>query len=161
MADIVREIALKRNKQIKKQNFNSGDTVGVYVKVKEGEKERVQLFKGVVIQIKGAGPSRSFTVRKISNGIGVERTFPLISQSIERIEVVSSGKVRRSKLFFLRGLKGRAARLQSAVYSEGEAVGAADQVVETASAEATTTTAAAPKEPKAKKEAPAKTAKKK
>jgi len=158
--DIVRQISLKRNKQIKKQNFNSGDTVGVYVKVKEGEKERVQLFKGVVIQIKGSGPSRSFTVRKISNGIGVERTFPLISQSIERIEVVSSGKVRRSKLFFLRGLKGRAARLQSAVHTEGEAVGAADQIAGDAATEATTTEAA-PKAPKVKKEAPAKTAKKK
>ena len=152
MADLVREIALKINKQIKKQTFNTGDTIGVYVKVKEGEKERVQLFKGVVIQIKGSGSGRSFTVRKISNGIGVERTFPLISQSIERIEVSATGKVRRSKLFYLRGLKGRSARLKSEVYTEGDSVGAADQVADDAA------NSAAPVEAKAPKAAPAKTA---
>lgn len=128
MSDLVREIGLKLNKHLKKQTFNSGDTVGVYVKVREGEKERLQLFKGVVIQIKGSGSGRSFTVRKISNGVGVERTFPLISPAIERIEVVSTSKVRRSKLFYLRGLRGRSARLKAQVYAEGEAVGAADQI---------------------------------
>ena len=132
MADLVRELGLKKNKQIKKQNFASGDTVGVYVKVKEGDKERVQLFRGVVIRVKGSGAGRSFTVRKISNGVGVERTFPLISPAIDRIEVISSGKVRRSKLFYLRSLKGRAARLQTAVV-EGDSVGAADQVAQEAS----------------------------
>ncbi len=93
--------------------FRSGDTVGVYVKVKEGEKERLQLFKGVVIQMQGRGRTRSFTVRKISGGIGVERTFPFNSPSVEKIELIAKGTVRRSRLFYLRKLKGRAARLQS------------------------------------------------
>lgn len=114
MSDIVREVTLKRaqkNKNI--QDFKAGDTVGVYVRIREGDKDRVQLYKGVVVKIQGKGVSRSFTVRKISAGVGVERTFPFVSPAIDRVELVSVGKVRRSRLYFLRSLKGKAARLSS------------------------------------------------
>jgi large subunit ribosomal protein L19 len=93
-------------------NFRSGDTVKVHVRIKEGEKERIQLFQGVVIAMNRGGSRASFTVRKLSYGTGVERIFPLHSPNIEKIEVVSSGKVRRAKLFYLRGLKGKAARIK-------------------------------------------------
>ena len=92
--------------------FRSGDTVKVHVRVKEAEKERIQVFEGVVIRKKRGGNRASFTVRKISYGVGVERIFPLHSPIIERIEVVQKGKVRRSRLFYLRGLKGKAARIK-------------------------------------------------
>ena len=114
MSDIVREISLKASKQNKNiQEFGPGDTVGVYVRVREGDKERVQLYKGVCLKIQGKGVSRSFTVRKISAGVGVERTFPYASPAVDRVELVARGKVRRAKLYFLRGLKGKAARLTS------------------------------------------------
>jgi large subunit ribosomal protein L19 len=89
-----------------------GDTVKVHVKVKEGEKERIQIYQGVVIGIKGGGMRTSFTVRKISNGVGVERVFPLHSPSIDKMEVVRSGKVRRAKLYFLREKLGKKGRLK-------------------------------------------------
>lgn len=95
------------------QSFRPGDTVNVYVKVKEGEKERVQLYKGLVTRLQGKGTSRSFTVRKISAGVGVERIFPFTSPSIDRVEVVTSGKVRRAKLYYLRDLDGKAAKIES------------------------------------------------
>lgn len=95
------------------QDFRSGDTVNVYVKVKEGDKERVQLYKGLVIKIQGKGATKSFTVRKISAGVGVERTFPFNSPAVDRVELVATGKVRRSKLYYLRGLDGKAARIES------------------------------------------------
>lgn len=128
--DLIRRVTLDRNKSKKAlPEFQTGDTVGVYVKVKEGEKERVQLFSGVVLKVQGKGAGRSFTVRKIASGVGVERTFPMLSPVIDRVEIISRGKVRRSRLFFLRGLKGRSARLDSEAYfSEGGAVGAADEV---------------------------------
>jgi large subunit ribosomal protein L19 len=92
-------------------DFKPGDTVKVHVKVVEGEKERVQVFHGVVIR-KTRGANRSaFTVRKVSYGVGVERTFPLHSPRVERIEVVSRGQVRRAKLYYLRELSGKAARI--------------------------------------------------
>lgn len=94
-------------------NFTTGDTVSVHVKVKEGEKERIQIFKGTVIKIQGAGVGRSFTVRKMSDGVGVERTWPLSSPAIDKVELQSVGKVRRSRVYYLRGLKGRAAKLES------------------------------------------------
>lgn len=97
--------------------FKSGDTVNVYVKVKEGEKERVQLYKGIVTKIQGNGVARSFTVRKISAGVGVERTFPFVSPALDRVEIVSHGKVRRSKLYFLRNLDGKAAKITSELAS--------------------------------------------
>jgi large subunit ribosomal protein L19 len=95
------------------QDFRVGDTVKVHVKIVEGEKERVQLFEGVVIRKKRGGIRSSFTVRKISYGIGVERIFPLHSPRIDRIDVISRGKVRRAKLFYLRNLKGKAARIRT------------------------------------------------
>lgn len=110
--NLVRRVTVKAaNKNI--QKFNTGDTVNVSVKVKEGEKERVQVYKGVVTKIQGAGAAKSFTVRKISAGVGVERTFPFASPAVEKVDVISYGKVRRSRLFYLRGLEGKAARIQS------------------------------------------------
>ena len=93
-------------------DFRVGDTVKVHVKIVEGDKERVQLFEGVVTRRKAGGIRSTFTVRKISYGIGVERIFPLHSPRIEHIDVVTRGKVRRAKLFYLRGLKGKAARIR-------------------------------------------------
>jgi large subunit ribosomal protein L19 len=114
MSDIVRNVALKANQKNKNiDTFKAGDTVGVYVKVREGDKERVQLYKGVVVKVQGSGVGRSFTVRKISAGVGVERTFPFASPFLDRVEILSRGKVRRARLYFLRSLKGKAARLTS------------------------------------------------
>jgi len=93
-------------------DFRIGDTVKVHVKIVEGEKERIQPFEGVVIRKKAGGIRSTFTVRKVSYGIGVERIFPTHSPRIDRIDVVSRGKVRRAKLFYLRGLKGKAARIR-------------------------------------------------
>jgi len=92
--------------------FRPGDTVRVHVKVIEGQRERIQIFEGVVIKRRGSGISETFIVRKISYGVGVERTFPLNSPKIDKIEVVRKGKVRRSKLYYLRGLRGKAARIK-------------------------------------------------
>ena len=92
--------------------FKAGDTVNIHYKIKEGEKERIQQFSGVVIQIKGHGASRSFTVRKISNGVGVERIFPFNSPFIDKIELNKRGDVRRARLFYLRNLTGKKARIQ-------------------------------------------------
>jgi len=92
--------------------FGVGDTIKVHVLIKEGDKERVQVFQGDVIAKRGAGASSTFTVRKISFGVGVERVFPIHSHSIRKIEVVRSTKVRRAKLYYLRELKGKAARLR-------------------------------------------------
>lgn len=129
--DIIRKVTqalIKKNNQI--ADFSSGDTVGVYVKVREGDKERVQLYKGVVIKVQGKGTARSFTVRKISSGVGVERTFPISSPSLDRVEIISHGKVRRKRLYYLRDLKGKAARLQFEL-----AAGLADQNPEGAAPE--------------------------
>jgi len=108
--------------QMKKEvpAFSSGDTVRVHVKIKEGDKERVQVFEGTVIGQRRARNHSSFTVRKISFGHGVERIFPLHSPVIDKIEVVRSGRVRRAKLYYLRKLRGKAARLRAA-QSEQEA----------------------------------------
>ena len=92
--------------------FKVGDTVKVHVIIREGDKERIQIFKGDVIVKRGSGSGATFTVRKISFGIGVERIFPLHSKMIKKIEVVRRGKVKRAKLYYLRGLKGKAARLK-------------------------------------------------
>ena len=93
-------------------NFKPGDTVKVFVKIKEGEKHRIQLFEGVCIARKGAGIAETFTVRKISYSVGVERIFPVHSPIIDHIEVAKVGKVRRAKLHYLRGLSGKAARIK-------------------------------------------------
>lgn len=92
--------------------FRSGDTVKVHVRVVEGKKERIQIFQGVVIARKGGGTRETFTVRKISGGIGVERVFPLHSPILDKIEVTRRGKVRRAKLYYLRELRGKAARIE-------------------------------------------------
>ncbi|GGB15225.1 MULTISPECIES: 50S ribosomal protein L19 [Mucilaginibacter] len=94
-------------------SFKAGDTVSVHYKIREGNKERVQVYQGVVIQRNSVGVSETFTVRKVSNGIGVERIFPVNSPNIDKIEVNSVGKVRRSKLYYLRALTGKAARIKS------------------------------------------------
>lgn len=92
--------------------FSPGDTVNVHVKIKEGEKERVQVFQGVVIGRKNGTTNATFTVRKVSYGIGVERIFPLHSPVIEKVEVVTKGRVRRAKIYYLRKLRGKAARIR-------------------------------------------------
>ena len=111
--DLVRRVTTDRHQERNYPQFSSGDTIAVHVRIKEGEKERTQLFQGVVIKIQGSGIGRSFTVRKMSSGIGVERTIPLYSPFVEKIELLSRGKVRRGRLFYLRSLRGRAARLET------------------------------------------------
>ena len=93
-------------------DFKAGDTVRVHVKIVEGEKERTQIFEGVVISTRRGASRATFTVRKVSYGIGVERMFPLYSPRIEKVEVVSKGRVRRAKLYYLRKLRGKAARIR-------------------------------------------------
>ncbi len=105
---VVEASQLKKNRG----DFAPGDTVKVQVKVVEGEKERIQAFEGVVIRKRGEGARASFTVRRISYGVGVERTFPLHSPMVERVQVLRRGDVRRSKLYYLRSLSGKAARLK-------------------------------------------------
>jgi large subunit ribosomal protein L19 len=102
------------NSQTRKdaEPFGVGDTVKVHVIIREGDKERIQIFQGDVIAMRGTGMSKTFTVRKISFGIGVEKIFPLHSKSIKKVETVRHTKVRRAKLYYLRGLKGKAARLR-------------------------------------------------
>ena len=92
--------------------FRPGDSVKVHVRIREGDKERVQVFEGVVIALRRGGSRGAFTVRKISYGVGVERVFPLHSPTVDKVEVVSSGKVRRARLYYLRGRRGKAARLK-------------------------------------------------
>lgn len=100
--------------QVKKDivQFKPGYTVRVHVKVVEGGRERIQVFEGVVIRRRGGGLGETFTVRRVSYGVGVERTFPLHTPKIERIEVMRRGRVRRARLYYLRGLRGKAARIQ-------------------------------------------------
>lgn len=105
---------LKDKEQIPK--FSPGDTVRVYFKVIEGNRERVQVFEGVVIKVKGSGLTESFTVRRVSYGVGVERSFPVQSPKIEKVEIVRKGRVRRSKLYYLRNLRGKAARIKEQKY---------------------------------------------
>ncbi len=109
--DIVHEIG-KEQMRTDLPEFRVGDTIKVHYKIKEGSKERIQIFQGIVIQRRGAQISKTFTVRKISNGVGVERIFPLHSPNIDKIEVVRFGRVRRAKLFYLRKAKGKAARVK-------------------------------------------------
>ncbi len=110
MSDVLLEVekpALRADLPV----FSPGDSVRVHVKVREGEKERIQVFAGVVIARRGGGARETFAVRKVSSGIGVERVFPLHSPVIDRIEVEKKGSVRRAKLYYLRGRKGKAARI--------------------------------------------------
>lgn len=114
-------------------DFRAGDTVNVHVKVIEGSRSRVQVFKGVVIRRHGGGVGETYTVRKVSFGVGVERTFPLHSPNVEKIEVVSRGDVRRAKLYYLRELRGKAARIRErreTVPATGKAAAPAEAPVE-------------------------------
>jgi large subunit ribosomal protein L19 len=118
-------------------SFSPGDTISVSVRVVEGDKERLQAFQGAVIARQGKGLSASFTVRKVTMGIGVERIFPLHSPSIAKIEVIRRGRVRRARLNYLRKLTGKKARIQEAARSTGKKASVAAALVETAPVEAT------------------------
>lgn len=146
--DLIRRVTFNPEAMDRHPKFKAGDTLNVHVKIKEGSKERVQVFKGVVIKVQGSGQGRSFTIRKVSWGVGVERTFPLVSPSIAKIELVSIGKVRRSRLFYLRKLSGRAARLESEMVTMAKKSKKKDAKTEAkpvaAKAEAKTEEAAAP-----------------
>lgn len=113
MANIIDQIE-KENMKETLPEFNIGDTVKVGVKIKEGEKSRIQAYEGVVIARKNGGIRETITVRKISNGVGVEKTFPLHSPLVDSIEVVRKGKPRRAKLYYIRALTGKAAKIKSA-----------------------------------------------
>ena len=112
MEDLISKI---QNKFIEKKDFpifKSGDTITVFYEIREGEKVRIQFFKGVVIQIKGHGLSKTFTIRKMSGTIGVERVFPLNLPTIQKIEVNKKGKVRRSRIFYFKNLRGKKAKIK-------------------------------------------------
>jgi large subunit ribosomal protein L19 len=111
MSNLIIEKLLAKTKRTDIPDFSAGDSIRVHVKIKEGDKERLQAFEGVVIA-RTRGPQASFTVRKISFGHGVERIFPLNSRVIDRVELLRSSKVRRAKLYYLRTLRGKAARLK-------------------------------------------------
>lgn len=111
MYELIREIEKEQMKENVDQ-FNVGDTVKVHAKIKEGNRERIQIFEGIVLKMQGGSNRATFTVRKISNGIGVERTWPLHSPNVERVEVVRRGKVRRAKLNYLRNRVGKSAKVK-------------------------------------------------
>lgn len=114
MHQLVREVALSQlRSDIPK--FRPGDTLRVHVKVREGSRERIQIYEGVVIKRRGTSISETFTVRKVSYGVGVERTFPLNSPKLDKVELVKRGKVRRAKLYYLRNLRGKAARIKERI----------------------------------------------
>ena len=114
MNEIIKEIEAA---QVKEQipDFKVGDTVKVYGKIKEGNRERIQIFEGTVLKKQGGSNRATFTVRKLSNGVGVEKTWPLHSPNVEKIEVVRKGKVRRAKLYYLRGCIGKKAKVKELV----------------------------------------------
>ena len=114
MSDIIREIEAAQLKAEVPQ-FNVGDTVKVYGKIKEGNRERIQIFEGTVMKVQGGSNRATFTVRKSSNGVGVEKTWPLHSPNVEKVEVVRLGKVRRAKLNYLRERSGKAAKVKELV----------------------------------------------
>ena len=113
-ADIIKSIEQEQLKE-KVEEFRVGDTVKVYGKIKEGNRERIQVFEGIVLKRQGGSNRETFTVRKFSNGIGVEKTWPLHSPNVEKIEVVRRGKVRRAKLNYLRGRVGKRAKVKELV----------------------------------------------
>jgi len=110
--DELMRAVMEKYTQKKIPDFRVGDTVRVHVKVKEGDKERIQAFEGVVIRKRGSGTDATFTVRKVSYGVGIERTFPLYAPVIDKIEVLKRGIVRRARLYYLRERKGKAARIK-------------------------------------------------
>jgi len=111
---MIKKIEAQLGMRNEKFDFNTGDTIRVYTKVVEGDNERIQVFDGVLVARRGSGISESFTVRKISYGVGVERVFPIRSPRIDKIELVKTGKVRRAKIYYLRELSGKASRLEEA-----------------------------------------------
>ena len=113
MNDIIKSIEDEQLKEV--TEFHVGDTIKVYGKIKEGNRERVQVFEGVVLKRQGTGARETFTVRKSSNGVGVEKTWPVYSPNVEKIEVVRRGKVRRAKLYYLRDRVGKAAKVKEKV----------------------------------------------
>ena len=140
-------------------DFRAGDTVRVHVRIKEGEKERIQIFEGVVIQRRGGGHGATFTVRKVSSGVGVERIFPIESPNVTKLEIKSRGHVRRARLYYLRELSGKKARLRSKVRDvaslnvlmspDGEAGTAAEALADEPAADAAVAEEAAPEAPAA------------
>jgi large subunit ribosomal protein L19 len=120
MADLMKiaEEAFATGKEL--PAFSSGDTVSVFYKIKEGNKERIQQYRGVVIRISGHGTKKRFTVRKISDGVGVERIFPMESPFIDKVEVNKQGRVRRARLYYLRNLTGKAARIREKVAAKAQ-----------------------------------------
>ncbi|MBS1979504.1 MAG: 50S ribosomal protein L19 [Bacteroidetes bacterium] len=123
MADLMKlaEQAMAGNRA-KHPDFKAGDTINVHVKISEGNKERIQQFQGVVLYRRGKGTNgESFSVRKVSNGVGVERIFPMVSPSIDKIEFVKAGKVRRSKLYYMKGRQGKSARIKEKLSTLQEA----------------------------------------
>ena len=114
--EILNQISAQINATTDHPSFKAGDTVTVHYKIREGAKERIQQFQGVIIQRRGAGTTETFTIRKMSSGIGVERIIPTNSPFIDKIEVNKSGKVRRARIFYLRDLKGKAARIKERRY---------------------------------------------
>ena len=114
MSEIIKEI---ENEQLKEKapELNVGDTVKVHGKIKEGNRERIQIFEGIIIKVQGTGARATFTVRKNSNGVGVEKTWPVHSPLVEKVEVVRRGKVRRAKLTYLRGRVGKAAKVKEKI----------------------------------------------
>ena len=113
MNDIIKNIEAEQLKEV--ADFNVGDTVKVYGKIKEGNRERIQVFEGTVIKKQGGSNRETFTVRKLSNGVGVEKTWPLHSPNVDKVEVVRNGKVRRAKLYYLRDRVGKAAKVKELV----------------------------------------------
>jgi large subunit ribosomal protein L19 len=132
---IIQSISNELVPEIKEVNFEVGNTVKVHYRIVEGEKERIQVFEGIVIAIDGSGVSKTFTVRKISFDIGVERIFPLHSPRIANIEVTRKGKVRRSKLYFMRERRGKAAKLKEQQF-KGKEKGTAKKAAPAPTAEA-------------------------
>ena len=117
--DIIKQIEEEIAEKHNLPKFGAGDTISVHYKIKEGNKERVQIFQGVVIQRRGNGAAETFTVRKMSSGVGVERIFPTFSPAIDKIVVNKEGKVRRSRIFYLRDRKGKAARIKEKKHFKG------------------------------------------
>ncbi len=153
--DAVHTDALRRDLP----DFRAGDTVRVHVRIKEGEKERIQIFEGVVIQRRGGGHGATFTVRKVSSGVGVERIFPIESPNVTKLEIKSRGHVRRARLYYLRELSGKKARLRSKVRDvaslnvlmspDGEAGTASEALADEPAADAAVAEEAAPEAPAA------------
>ena len=153
--DAVHTDALRRDLP----DFRAGDTVRVHVRIKEGEKARIQVFEGVVIQRRGGGHGATFTVRKVSSGVGVERIFPIESPNVTKLEIKSRGHVRRARLYYLRELSGKKARLRSKVRDvaslnvlmspDGEAGTASEALADEPAADAAVAEEAAPEAPAA------------